>query len=427
MNRTIVHLDLDTFFVSCERLKNSALNGIPLLIGGKSDRGVVASCSYEAREYGIHSAMPMRMAMELCPHATVIRGDMDLYSYYSKMTTEVLQESAPVLEKSSIDEFYMDITGLDRFFGCYQWTSELIDKVKKETGLPLSFGLSVNKTVSKIATGEGKPNGHKQINAGTEKHFLAPLAVRKIPGVGPQTGKLLSRMGVKRIRTVQEIPMELMENVLGKSGKGLWYKAQGVDPNPVVPYSERKSMSMERTFDRDTIDVAKLRTLLTSMTGQLAFKLRQETKLTACVTVKIRYSNFDTHTLQARIGYTSGDHVLIAKVMELFEKLYNRRMLIRLIGVRFSHLVHGSYQIDLFNDTQKMLNLHQAMDKINGKYNDILVERVSGFVPETTEKRRERRRERSSFAKAMEDEKRPGLVHRSFSRDGGSFSSFGRV
>lgn len=392
MNKTIVHLDLDTFFVSCERLKNSAFNGLPLLIGGKSDRGVVASCSYEARQYGIHSAMPMRMAMELCPHATVIRGDMDLYSYYSKLITEILQEDAPVLEKSSIDEFYMDITGLDQYFGCYQWTRELIQKVRRESGLPLSFGLSINKTVSKVATGEGKPQGHRKIDAGFEKQFLAPLDIRKIPMIGPKTGKLLQQMGVRKVQTIQEIPRELMENVLGKSGKSIWYKAQGIDSSPVVPYSERKSISMERTFDKDTIDMAKLRTLLTSFTAQLAFQLRQETKLTACVTAKIRYSNFDTHTLQSRIPYTSADHILIPKVLELFEKLYSRRMLIRLIGVKFSHLVHGNYQIDLFNDTQKMISLHQAMDKVNTKYDDFLIERASGFIAEHTQKRRERRK-----------------------------------
>lgn len=394
MNKTIVHMDLDTFFVSCERLKNSALKGIPLLIGGKSGRGVVASCSYEARQYGIHSAMPMRMAMELCPHATVIRGDMDLYSYYSRMTTEILKEQAPLLEKSSIDEFYMDITGMDRFFGCYQWTRELVEKVNRETGLPLSFGLSINKTVSKIATGEGKPAGQKKVDVGTEKSFLAPLPVRKMPSIGPQTGKLLNQMGVHKIQTIQEIPLELMENVLGRSGRSIWYRSQGVDPSPVVPHSERKSMSMERTFDKDTIDMKMLRTLLTSMTAQLAFKLRTEKKLTGCITVKIRYSNFDTHTQQLRIPYTSGDHILIPKVMELFEKLYSRRMLIRLIGVRFSHLVHGNYQIDLFSDSEKMINLHQAMDKINGKYKDILVERASGFLQEKADKRKDKREER---------------------------------
>lgn len=394
MNNTIVHLDLDTFFVSCERLKNSGLRGVPLLIGGKSDRGVVASCSYEAREYGVHSAMPMRMAMELCPHATVIRGDMDMYAHYSNLITEILKAEAPIVEKSSIDEFYIDITGMDKFFGCYQWTQELIAKVRKEAGLPLSFGLSINKTVSKVATGEGKPQGHRKVDAGKEKPFLAPLSIRKIPMVGPKTSKLLERMGVRTIKTMQEMPCELMENVLGKSGKTIWHKAQGVDPSPVTPYSEKKSISMERTFDKDTIDMKKLRTLLTSFAAQLAFQLRQSNQLTACVTAKIRYSNFDTHTLQSRIAYTSADHLLIPKVQELFEKLYTRRMLIRLIGIKFSHLVHGNYQIDLFNDTQKMLHLHQAMDKINTKYDGFLVERASGFTSEQAEKRRQRRKER---------------------------------
>lgn len=380
MNKTVVHVDLDTFFVSCERLKNSALRDIPLLIGGSSDRGVVASCSYEARRYGIHSAMPMRMALELCPHATVIRGDMEMYSEYSRMVTEILDEQAPVLEKASVDEFYLDITGLDRFFGCYRWMQELIGKVTRETGLPLSFGLSVNKTVSKIATGEGKPSGAWRVDAGTERNFLAPLEVRKIPMVGPKTGRLLQQMGVRQIRTVQEIPVELMENVLGASGRTIWQKAHGIDPTPVVPYSEQKSMSKERTFDRDTIDMEKLRTLLTSMTTQLAFQLRRESKLTTCVAVKIRYSNFDTHTLQSRIPYTSADHLLLPKVMELFRRLYQRRMLIRLIGVRFSHLVHGHYQIDLFNDTRKMLRLYEAMDKVNGKYDGVLVERAAGYM-----------------------------------------------
>ncbi len=396
MNKTIVHLDLDTFFVSCERLRNRSLNGIPLLIGGTSDRGVVASCSYEARTYGIHSAMPMRMAMELCPHATVIKGDIDLYAYHSKVITEILQEQAPILEKASIDEFYMDISGIDRFFGSYKWTTELIEKIKKEAGLPLSFGMSINKTVSKIATGEGKPNGQYKVDVGSEKIFLAPLPIKKIPMVGPKTGKLLGQMGIKKIATLQQMPIELMENVLGKSGKVIWYKAQGIDSSPVIPYSERKSISKERTFDRDTIDIKKLKTLLTSMTGNLAFKLRQQTKLTSCITVKIRYSNFDTYTLQAHLPYTSADHILIPKVLELFDKLFTKRMLIRLIGVKFSHLVHGHYQINLFDDTQKMINLHQAMDKINIKYNDILIERASGFTKNQSLKRLRKRLEKHS-------------------------------
>src|SRR5210317_1256504 len=182
-NRSIVHMDLDTFFVSCERLLDSRLNGKPVLIGGTSDRGVVASCSYEARRFGIHSAMPMRMAKQLCPEAVILRGNSGIYSKYSTMVTDIIKENVPLYEKSSIDEFYIDLSGMDKFFGSYKLASELRNKVIKETGLPISFGLSINKTVAKIATGEAKPNNKIRISKGTEKPFLAPLSIRKIPMV----------------------------------------------------------------------------------------------------------------------------------------------------------------------------------------------------------------------------------------------------
>lgn len=181
MERNIVHCDLDTFFVSVERLLNVGLVDKPVLIGGTSDRGVVASCSYEARKYGVHSAMPMRLALRMCPEAIIVRGDHDLYSHYSSMVTEIIEEVTPVVEKASIDEHYLDVTGIDRFFGCWQWTQELRQRIIKETGLPISFGLSVNKTVSKIATGQAKPSGELFVNSGTEKGFLAPLSIRMIP------------------------------------------------------------------------------------------------------------------------------------------------------------------------------------------------------------------------------------------------------
>ena len=179
MNRAIVHMDLDTFFVSCERLKNSELEKIPLIIGG-GDRGVVASCSYEARCFGVRSAMPIKVALRLCPNAKVIRGDMEHYSNMSHLVTEVIQEKVPVLEKASIDEFYLDLSGMDQFFGCYKWTNEIADAVTKNTGLPISFALSTNKTVSKIGTGEGKPTGKLEIRASDIQTFLNPLSVKKI-------------------------------------------------------------------------------------------------------------------------------------------------------------------------------------------------------------------------------------------------------
>lgn len=374
-----MHMDLDTFFVSVERLQDSRLDGKPILIGGTSDRGVVASCSYEARRFGVHSGMPMKMARMLCPEAMVIRGNSMSYLKYSDMVTEIVRTSVPVFEKSSIDEFYGDLTGMDRFYGCYKFAGELRTRIIRETGLPISFGLSTSKTVAKVATGEAKPNNQMQVVRGHEQEFLAPLSIRKIPMVGDKTYQTLRNLGVKIIHTIQEMPPEMMERVLGQNGLAIWHKARGEDRGEVVPYSERKSISTERTFDRDTIDVAKLRGILIAMAENLAFQLRRGHKLTACVTVKIRYSDFNTYSQQVRIPYTAADHQLIPQVLELFDKLYNRRLLVRLIGVRFSHLVGGGYQINLFDDSEERIRLYQAMDKIRLQYGDRAVVSAAGM------------------------------------------------
>lgn len=378
MERAIAHMDLDTFFVSCERLIDSRLNNRPVLIGGTTDRGVVASCSYEARKFGIHSAMPMKMAKILCPEAIVLRGNSGVYSKYSKMVTEIIKEEVPLYEKTSVDEFYLDLTGMDKYFGCYKLASEIRDKIIRESGLPISFGLSLNKTVSKIATGEAKPNNKINILKGTEKPFLGPLSVRKIPMIGDASFRKLCDLGVKRIHSIQEMPIELMEKVFGKNGITMWKKANGIDNSPVVQYSERKSISTERTFDKDTIDVQKLESIMVAMAENLVFQLRRGNKLTACITVKLRYSDFQTFTLQKKIPYSASDHVLIPIVLELFKKLYNRRVLVRLIGVRYSHLVEGAHQISLFEDTN-MLQLYKAMDEIRERYGDRAVMRASGM------------------------------------------------
>ncbi len=371
-------MDLDTFFVSCERLMDSKLNGKPVLIGGTSDRGVVAACSYEARRFGIHSAMPMRMARQLCPEAIILRGNSGIYSKFSNQVTDIIKESVPLYEKSSVDEFYIDLTGMDKFFGCYQLASELRQKIIRESGLPISFGLSINKTVSKIATGEAKPNNQINILNGNEKPFLAPLSVKKIPMVGDATYRSLCNLGVKRIKSIQEMPIEVMQKVFGKNGTVMWKKANGIDKTPVIPYQERKSISTERTFDKDTIDTVKLKGIITAMTENLIYQLRRGNKLSACITIKIRYSDFQTYTLQKRIPYSASDFTIIPIALELFNKLYNRRMLVRLIGVRFSHLVEGGHQINLFEDTH-IINLYQAMDKIRERYGDRAIVKASGM------------------------------------------------
>lgn len=368
MERNVIHLDLDAFFVAVECKRDSRLKGKPLIIGGSSRRGVVAACSYETRKFGVHSAMPMYLALQLCPDAKVISGDMEAYSQASHEVTQVIAENAPAFEKSSIDEFYIDASGMDRYFGAFKWAKELKKKIATESGLPISLGMSVNKLVSKVITSEFKPNAEEHIAAGTEGDFLAPLAVEKIPMVGKQTASFLYDMGVRTVRTLREMPIQFLVSAFGKNGFSLWNKARGIDTSPVVPYSEQKSISTECTFENDTIDVKKLKNILIAMVEKVAFNLRDQKKLASCVTVKIRYANFDTETKQVQIPYTSSDHVLLRVVQELFEKLYSRRMLLRLVGVRLSGLVHGNHQISLFEDTAENINLYQAIDHIKHKH-----------------------------------------------------------
>lgn len=379
ITRDIAHFDLDTFFVSVERLRDKRLIGKPVLIGGESGRSVVASCSYEARKYGVHSAMPMKMAMALCPDAIIRRGDMEEYSKYSQLVTEIIASKAPAYEKTSIDEHYIDITGMDRFYGCQKWTKELRQTIIKETGLPISYGLSINKTVAKIATGEAKPFGELYVGKEAVPPFLAPLSVRKIPMVGAKTYKILKDMGVERIAILREMPAILLQKLLGQNGIEIWKRANGIDYTPVEPYSEQKSISTENTFDQDTMDVRMINDLLVRMAENLCFDLRTSQKVTACVTVKVRYANFDTHTLQKRIPYTAFDHTLIETIKELFKRLYQRRMMIRLIGVRFSHLVHGTPQLNLFEDTPEQVNLYNALDRIRRRYGKYSIGRAIGL------------------------------------------------
>ena len=377
MDKQIIHIDQDAFFVSVELLKNSSLLGKPVIIGGTSDRGVVASCSYEARKFGIHSAMPSRMARQLCPHAIFIRGNMEEYSKYSHIVTDILQEKVPVLEKASIDEHYIDMTGMDRFYGCMKFAHELRLQVIKETGLPLSFGLSVNKTVSKIATNECKPNGERQVPLDQVQPFLNPLSIKKIPGLGQATYIKLSEMGVRFIYTLSQIPQEQLFKVLGNNGTSLWQKAHGIDHSPVLPYREQKSIGTQSTFETDSIDTHTIKQLITSMVTDLCFQLRAQRKLTACITITIRYSNFETHTQQTKIPYTTLDSFLIGKAKELFDKLYNRRMLLRLVGVKLSQLVSGHEQINLYSASEEQYKLYQAMDRIRNRFGDKAVKLAS--------------------------------------------------
>ena len=369
--RAILHLDMDAFFASVEVKKNSALRGIPLLVGGSGGRGVVTSCSYEARRFGIHAGMPMGIALRRCPDARTIRGDYESYAQHSDMVTEIIAEEGPVYEKASIDEFYVDLTGMDKHFGCVKWSGELRQRIIREVGLPISAGLAVNKLVSKVRAGEAKPNGSGWVKEGAERAFLSPLPVRKIPSIGAVTARKLNLMGIRKAGTLGQVPVELLEREFGKSGREFHRRANGIDHRPVVPHSERKSFSSEHTFQNDTIDVDFLLRELRKMTAKLAFDLRQAGRLTACVTVKIRYTDFNTYTRQQRIDYTAHDQELIPTVATLFRKLFTRRQCIRLVGIRFDRLASGHTQLDLFNNTQEQSQLLLAMDKVRKRFGNV--------------------------------------------------------
>lgn len=376
-NRHIAHLDMDTFFVSVERLKNSKLKNKPLIVGG-GERGVVMACSYETRKFQVHSGMSMKMARRLCPEAMVIRGDFDSYSKYSRLVTDVVRDTVPEFEKASIDEFYIDLTGFDKFFGCSLFISELKKKIAKESGLPVSYGMASNKLVSKVATNEAKPNGQLEIPFGEEKTFLAPLPVNRIPGIGQETAILLIQRGVETVRFLSEIPVEMLECLFGKNGVELWRRANGIDETPVIPYREQKSISTDHTFENDTTNIFFLHGALTRMTEAIAFQLRQQDKMAGCVSVKIKYSNFDTVTKQRHIDYSSSDHLLLKVSRELFDKLYERRLRIRGIGVGLSDLIPGNYQINLYEDTQEMIHLYGAVDSIKKRFGEKFLMRAIG-------------------------------------------------
>jgi DNA polymerase IV len=380
LKRHIVHIDLDSFFVSVERKFNPDLIGKPVLIGGSAERGVVASCSYEARKYGIHSAMPMRQAMKLCPHAIVIRGSHGLYSEASREVTQIIHDSVPLYQKTSIDEFYIDLTGMDRYYDCYQIASDLRQRVIRETGLPISFGMASGKTVAKMATNQAKPNGQLLIPHGKEKEFMAPLSIRKIPMLGEKTCQKLYQFGIEKIGDLQKVDIRFLETVFGKAGRYIWEKANGVDDSEIVPHSDRKSISTENTFHVDVSDHKTLETVLVSMTEELAAKLRKENKVAGCLAIKVRYANFETHTQQEKIALTAAEHILIPGVKNLLKKAWNQHRPIRLIGVKLSNLCTGSYQINLFEDNEERIKLYQAMDQINFKFGDKTVCRAAGMA-----------------------------------------------
>jgi DNA polymerase-4 len=366
--RYIAHFDLDSFFVSVELLHEPSLKGKAVIVGGTPERGVVTSCSYEARKFGVRSAMPMKAAMKLCPHATILRGTYAEYGRYSRWVTDIIAARAPLFEKASIDEFYIDLTGMDRFFDPYQWTIDLRQQIIEETKLPISFGLASNKMIAKIATDEAKPNGYLFVRPGLEKEFLAPLPVNKFPGVGEQTFHALKAMNIHTIRDLSQMPVELLEKKLGKTGTDLWKKSQGVHNGRVHPYHEAKSISSENTFHENSSDTGFLLSELVRLTEKVAFELRQDGKLAGCIAVKIRYPDFETTSRQTAIQYTLRDDELIPQAIDLFHKLYRKGKPVRLLGVRLTDLTNHAVQASLFDDTARKNKLYKAIDEVKNKF-----------------------------------------------------------
>lgn len=374
--RIIAHFDLDSFFVSVEILNNPSLKGKPVIVGG-SERGVVAACSYEARKFGIHSAMPSSKAKQLCPHAVFLKGHRSDYSKYSRWVTQIIASKAPLFEKASIDEFYLDLTGMRKFFNPLQWTIDLRQEIIEETKLPISFGLAGNKMMAKMATNQAKPNGFLQIPFGKEKEFLAPLPVEHIPGVGEQTGLVLKAMGINTIQQIYETGLAVLEEKLGKWGADLWNKSQGIHHGEVTPYHEAKSVSSENTFEENKTDLPFIKKELVRLTEKICFELRQENKVAGCVAVKIRYPDFETTSRQTTIPYTCADDEIIPVVHSLFQKLYKKGEPIRLLGVRLSELTNDAVQTNLFSNTERKTDLYKAIDEVKNRFGKSSVKRAS--------------------------------------------------
>ena len=372
----IAHFDLDSFFASVEILNNPALKGKPVIVGGK-ERGVVAACNYEARKFGIHSAMPSKKAAQLCPQAIFLKGSYSEYSRYSRWVTEIIASKAPLFEKASVDEFYLDLTGMDKFFDPLQWTIDLRKQIINETKLPISFGLASNKMIAKIATDEAKPNGYLQVPFGKEKEFLAPLPVNKIPGVGEQTFEILKAMGIKTIHDVSIHSKDDLEQRLGKWGIDLWNKSHGIHHGRVTPFHEAKSISTENTFHENTTDMDFLMSEVVRMSERIAYELRQDGKVAGCIAVKIRYPDFETTSRQTTVPYTCADDEIIPVAKELFHKLHKKGQPIRLLGVRLSELTNDAVQTNLFNDVERKTDLYKAIDDVKKRFGKYKLKRAS--------------------------------------------------
>lgn len=372
-SRIIAHLDLDAFFVAVERLRDPSLFGKPVVVGGSADgRGVIAAASYEARKYGIHSAMPSAQARRLCPDAIFVRSRHGLYSQYSRAFFAIIGDYTPAVEQTSIDEGYVDLTGCERLFGHPLNLAESIKhRVKNELGLPVSIGIAGNKLMAKIGSDYAKPEGIVYIKPGYERQFLAPMPVEKIPGVGPAVLEKLNGYGIYKIADLARMSSKGLEKIFGKHGTTLHKASWGIGSYDFGSTREcAKSVSREHTFGKDTNDTAFIKATLCRLSEKAAADLRDKSLKAKTVTLKLRYSDFKTITRSRTFSFpTSLDSVIFPAVCSLLDSSYFRRTAIRLIGVSLNNLEEERQGLLLHDDTEEKLErLSQSMDNVRRRY-----------------------------------------------------------
>ncbi len=371
--RTIFHLDLDAFFVSVERILDPSLEGKPVIVGGDPHgRGVVAACSYEARKFGLHSAMPIRTAFKLCPEGVYLHGHHKEYSRYSKAVKNILTSYAPVIEQASIDEFYMDFTGCKIVYGSlFTFASFLQKEIWVKLKLPCSIGIGSNKTVAKIGSDCMKPKGITYIIPGMEKEFLSPMPVETIPGVGKVTLKELNGRGIYTIGDITNLPADYFSTAFGKYGADLWRKANGEGSEYLTVDREQKSISKETTFEKDVINREVIEKTLFDLSGKVSQSLRDNNWQAATISIKLRYSDFQTITRAKTIKpSTDDDKIIYNTALNLMNGAYTRRIAVRLIGVGLSRFNEYCEQEVLFEDEHiKRKRLLRAVDILRSKYN----------------------------------------------------------
>lgn len=372
MIRRILHIDLDAFFVSVEQRENRELKGRPVVVGGQPDsRGVVASASYEARQYGLKAGMPLSKAYQLCPHAVFLPGHFHRYEEASDQFFAILADFTPDIEPGGIDEAYLDIAGFEPLYGPALTTAQKIkQRVKGELGLPTSVGIAGSKITAKVASDFIKPDGLLEIAPGEDRVFLAPLAINKLPGVGPKTESRLQGIGVKTIGQLVDLPPRMLLDLLGKNGQFLQHWAQGIDERKIEPPGSAKSISRETTFAEDTRNLSFLKATIRYLTERVGAELRLQGRSARCVTLKLRYSDFHTITRsRSLVAPSSIDQHLFAASVDLMEKeLSQSRQPIRLIGMGVSRLIQSQGQPDMFDSVTRLMPLNSCIDRIRQKY-----------------------------------------------------------